>query len=194
MRIVDEEGVDALSMRRLGRELQVHGTSLYHYFADKDELVRDVILLAFEDLQAPASLTGSWKDFLIDSARRYRSVLLAHPRLLPVLLERHTVLLGPAKYEATIALLLDEGLALGAIMPMLNALEHLVLGSVISRQVDAALTLEQRAWQAQLPHLTQAVRAAESDDDATFDAACRAILDAFGAGAVVGRPGSAVEA
>jgi AcrR family transcriptional regulator len=38
LRIIDTEGLDALSLPRLARELNVHPPSLYHHFEDKAEI------------------------------------------------------------------------------------------------------------------------------------------------------------
>ena len=38
--LADAEGIDALSMRRLGQELGAEPMSLYHWFRSKDELLR----------------------------------------------------------------------------------------------------------------------------------------------------------
>ena len=41
-RLIDEVGLDALSMRVLARRLGAHAPSLYRYFPDKDTLIRAV--------------------------------------------------------------------------------------------------------------------------------------------------------
>ena len=39
LRIIDDEGLDALSIRRLADVLGVKGASLYHHFKDKDDRI-----------------------------------------------------------------------------------------------------------------------------------------------------------
>ena len=39
LQIMDDEGLDAVSMRRVGRELGVEAMSLYHHVRDKDALI-----------------------------------------------------------------------------------------------------------------------------------------------------------
>src|SRR5512146_2732193 len=51
MRIIDEDGVDALSMRRLGSELGVNPMAAYHYVPNKAalyDLVLDAVLGAVD--------------------------------------------------------------------------------------------------------------------------------------------------
>ena len=48
--IMDDEGLDAVSMRRVGRELGVEAMSLYHHVRDKDDLllgIRERVLSTF---------------------------------------------------------------------------------------------------------------------------------------------------
>jgi AcrR family transcriptional regulator len=58
-RIANEEGLGALSMRRLGYELDVWPMSLYRHFRDKDELLDAIVDSAAEEVAAPAG--GPWR-------------------------------------------------------------------------------------------------------------------------------------
>ncbi|MEU8135605.1 TetR/AcrR family transcriptional regulator [Streptodolium elevatio] len=77
--LLDEQGADALTFRRIGAYLGVDPTALYRHFRDKDELVLAVAdrLLArsMEDF-APS---GDWRGTLRDMLVRSREVYLAHP-------------------------------------------------------------------------------------------------------------------
>lgn len=75
--LLDEEGLDALTMRRLAERLGIKAASLYKHVRDKDELL---VLLADEiagEIPTPAA-TGPWKERLAEAARNYRRGLLAH--------------------------------------------------------------------------------------------------------------------
>jgi TetR/AcrR family tetracycline transcriptional repressor len=87
-RIADEEGVDRLTMRRLAAELGVMPNALYTYFAHKEALLDALVddLLAGIDLDG--SWSGDWRDGLVRIMDASRRLLLAHPRLLPVLIGR----------------------------------------------------------------------------------------------------------
>ena len=43
LELVEEEGVEALSMRRLAARVGVSATALYRHFADKDELLQHLV-------------------------------------------------------------------------------------------------------------------------------------------------------
>jgi TetR/AcrR family transcriptional regulator, tetracycline repressor protein len=87
-RIADEEGVERLTMRRLAAELGVMPNALYTYFPHKEALLDALVddLLAGIDLDD--SWSGDWRDGLVRIMDGSRRLLLAHPRLVPVLIGR----------------------------------------------------------------------------------------------------------
>jgi AcrR family transcriptional regulator len=58
--VVEREGWDALSMRRLAQELDVWPMAVYRYFQDKDALVEGLVDAAAESVELPAR-RGSWR-------------------------------------------------------------------------------------------------------------------------------------
>jgi AcrR family transcriptional regulator len=75
--IADAEGVDAISMRRIARELNAGVMSLYWYVASKEEL-HDLMLEAFEAEIALPEPSGDWRADLRAFARTTRAVMLRH--------------------------------------------------------------------------------------------------------------------
>jgi AcrR family transcriptional regulator len=76
--VADAEGTDAVSMRRIARELDVGTMSLYWYVSSKEELHR----LMLERVQAEALApepSGEWRTDLRGYARAMRATLLRHP-------------------------------------------------------------------------------------------------------------------
>ena len=51
LRVVDEEGMGALSMRRLGAELGVNPMSIYHHLPDKGAVVSGLVGLVFSGMR-----------------------------------------------------------------------------------------------------------------------------------------------
>jgi TetR/AcrR family transcriptional regulator, tetracycline repressor protein len=87
-RIADTEGVDRLTMRRLGGELGVMPNALYSYFPHKDALLDALLDDLLGDIDAGEPTEGDWRDglaTLMDSSRR---LLLAHPQLVTTFLTR----------------------------------------------------------------------------------------------------------
>jgi TetR/AcrR family tetracycline transcriptional repressor len=80
LRVIDAEGLDALSMRRLGGELRVDPMAVYHHVANKDALLRAVVTRVFHDMPAPRD-TGPWQRRVRQWADAYLSIARAHPNL-----------------------------------------------------------------------------------------------------------------
>jgi AcrR family transcriptional regulator len=89
--IVDAEGLDALSMRRLARELNVGTMTLYHYVADKDHLAALVSEEIMGEMLIPGEVPGHWRDALREIAFRTRDVFLRHPWMADAFGQRHYV-------------------------------------------------------------------------------------------------------
>lgn len=81
LQLVDLEGTDALSMRRLARSLRVEPMSLYHWFPSRDHLM-DALLDAFVGgIEVPSA--DSLREQLGSAARSFRAQARRHPGLLP---------------------------------------------------------------------------------------------------------------
>lgn len=75
--LVDAEGVEALSMRRLAAELDAGTTSVYWHVGDKDRLL-DLVLDAVLGEVALPDGRGPWRDRLAELAADLRAVLSRH--------------------------------------------------------------------------------------------------------------------
>ena len=82
LRIADEEGVDAVSMRRIASELRAGTMSLYHHVAGKEELIELMNDAISAELLVPETILGDWREALRAIATRTRDAFLRHPWLL----------------------------------------------------------------------------------------------------------------
>jgi AcrR family transcriptional regulator len=82
--LVDAEGLEGLSMRRLAAALDVSAASLYFHYATKDELLEAVAADVLAGVDTSAFPRG-WEAGIRAWTRSLRSALAAHPRLVPVL-------------------------------------------------------------------------------------------------------------
>ena len=121
--IIDAEGLEGFSIRRLADALGVRGASLYHHFRDKDEILDGVATLALSELRRPDDDTLDWIDWLMQVARSYRQALLAHPNLLPLILGRYNRRAGSAVYDYAARKLTEAGIPPAYQLTLLNALE-----------------------------------------------------------------------
>jgi AcrR family transcriptional regulator len=76
--MLDEEGLEGLSMRRLGARLEAGATSVYWYVANKDELLD----LAMDEVLAEVPIpepTGDWRHDVAALIQGLRAMVFAHP-------------------------------------------------------------------------------------------------------------------
>lgn len=93
IRIADRDGVDGLSMRGLAGALGAGAMSLYHYVANRDELVDAMIDVVFEEIELPP-LDADWRTAMRVEAESARRVLARHPWAISLMESRTTP--GPA--------------------------------------------------------------------------------------------------
>ncbi|MEY9932852.1 AcrR family transcriptional regulator [Catenulispora sp. GP43] len=191
--LVDAEGLEALSTRRLAAELGVSGPSLYNHVATKDELIDAVVdsVVAGVDVSAFAGLgvggagkvlgeEPAWRGALATWARSYREVLAAHPNVVPALARgsgrRPAQLhIADAVFGGLVAAGWPrrEATSIGALM------RSLVIGSALG-SFAASFPADASVYAGVYPHLDQAHLLAEHQreiDDRAFEVGLAAVLD-----------------
>jgi len=88
LRVMDTEGLDAVSMRRVAREVGVEAMSLYHHVRDKDDLLRAICDRAMDSFEFPQA-AGEWSEQIRAGARAWRRLLQAHPDLMRLFAMTH---------------------------------------------------------------------------------------------------------
>ncbi|MFF0490545.1 TetR/AcrR family transcriptional regulator [Nocardia sp. NPDC004068] len=83
--LLDAEGLDALSMRKLGAKLGAGATSLYWYVANKDELLELALDEAWGEVGVPDPAQASWREVATTMAYRLRATMLAHPWMIALI-------------------------------------------------------------------------------------------------------------
>ena len=108
--IVDREGLDGFSMRKLGAELGVDPMAAYYYFPNKAAVLDGIADAVQAECPAPPGDDAPWDNRLRGMIRAWRRVLRAHPRALPVL-STHPVWSesGLRQWEAAAQILYDVG-------------------------------------------------------------------------------------
>ncbi|WP_084531530.1 mycofactocin system transcriptional regulator MftR2 [Nocardia miyunensis] len=88
LRVVRQDGVEKLSMRRLSRELGVSPMAPYYYVADKRELLDLVATAALTGVRKPLRESGPWQQRLRELVDQIDEKLRKHPGLGDVLIEQ----------------------------------------------------------------------------------------------------------
>lgn len=208
--IVDRDGLDAFSMRKLGAALGVDPMAVYYYFPNKAAVLDGIADAVYAEITPPPADTDvPWEMRLRQMMRGYRDALRAHPHALPVLATHPpstpTML---RQVEAALAMLCDIGLpAVGAFHVLTNLGAHVVgivlaevgvqPGGVPDPAEAEVMALIERTSPEKYPTLMAVFRDGPTFDLAReFDAAFELGLDLFITGiaarlAQIGRGGAA---
>jgi AcrR family transcriptional regulator len=84
LRLVDREGIDALSMRRLGRELGVEGMAMYTHVRHKSDLLDAIAELVLEELDTAFDRHAPWQERVRRAALAWADLHSRHPRSFPL--------------------------------------------------------------------------------------------------------------
>ena len=128
LRIVDAEGVDALSLRRLAEALGVTPMSIYWHVRDKAELLELVGQAVLAEIEIPPA-RGDWREQLTALHRAMLVGLRKHPNALDVLIGRARYgAAGVTMFERLLTILLDAGLTPAAAFDAYMILYEYLLG------------------------------------------------------------------
>ena len=78
MELVDRDGLEALSMRRLGQALGVEAMTLYHHVGRKDRLMAALVDRIYAEIDLPPPATP-WRAAVRETARSAHDVFARHP-------------------------------------------------------------------------------------------------------------------
>jgi AcrR family transcriptional regulator len=183
--LIDADGLQAVSTRRLAARLGVSGPSLYNHFrtmddildAAADSVVAEVDLSMFSE----SSDASDWRAALLAWARSYRAALAAHPNIVPFLAQ------GPGRRPAGLRMA-DAvfGGMVGAGWPPAHAtrigalMRYFVAGSALGSFARGFVDDAAAYDPADYPHLGQAhlLAAAQPQvDEGAFETGLRALVD-----------------
>jgi AcrR family transcriptional regulator len=193
VRLADAEGIEAVAMRRLGRELGAGAMSLYHYVSSKDDLLDGMVDLVFAEIEAPSG-EGDWRAAMRRRSVSARDVLLRHSWAVALMESRTNP--GPANLqhrEAVTACLRRAGFSIEMTVHANWLLDSYVYGFVIEEASLPFDTAEELADMAddvympllppeQYPYLNEvagALLAGGYDHRAEFAFGLNVILDAL---------------
>lgn len=141
LRIAEAEGPDAVSMRRIAKELGVGTMSLYHHVPTKDDLLDLMHDQVMGELVVPADqLAGDWQEALKQISRRTREVYSRHSWMVSGAWERPQF--GPRAFaHIEQSLQIMKGIPQDQAMMMLGVADDYVIGFV-SREAAARSAYE----------------------------------------------------
>jgi AcrR family transcriptional regulator len=133
--LLDAEGIEALSMRKLAGRLNAGATSLYWHVANRDELIELVIDHVYGELELPAADIGDWREGVRIFAHSIRATGRRHSWLASVIDHLAAAHLGPnaSRFsDRMLGVLQSSGLPLAECERALGAVSAYVTGVTIS--------------------------------------------------------------
>lgn len=131
--VVDREGLEALSMRKLGDELGVEAMSLYRYVANKAALLDGVVesILAEMVVREPEGV--AWTERVRIRARALRAALVSHPNALSLFATRPAVTPDSIEHiESALALLGSAGFSASDAIRAFQSVLAFTVGHTVS--------------------------------------------------------------
>jgi AcrR family transcriptional regulator len=174
--LADEQGLDAVSMRRVGESLGVEAMSLYRHVRNKDDLLDGMVDAAIARFPARDE-SMAWRESLRTLVRGAHAVLLAHPWVAALATSRPAV--GPARLRFVDAVL--GTLSAGGCSPQLahdamHAIEvHVFAFTLQELRLQGGTSAhgyrldDVLARADALPHLAATLAVAEHDHVAEFE-------------------------
>jgi len=132
LRLVEEEGIEGLTTRKLAKRLGVEGPSLYNHIANRDDLLDEMTSLIDEHVDAASLDHDDWREGLAAFARSYRRAFAVRPELVAVIASRpvrHATALNA--YDQAFAAFARWGWDERRAATVMAAIDYLVLGSAI---------------------------------------------------------------
>jgi AcrR family transcriptional regulator len=182
LRIMDEEGLESVTMRRIGRELGVEAMSLYNHVSDKDDILSGICEHVLADFRVPDA--EDWAEAARLGAREYRRLLRSHPNVITLMTEQKGAFTNPESlrgYEFALEVFHRAGIRGADAVKAFHAFGGYIMGSVMFelgltigdddvQPAQAHQDLARLAGMADLPRLREALpHFIDCDDDEQFE-------------------------
>ena len=187
--LADEGGIEALSMRKLAKELGVEAMSLYNHVANKDDILGGMVDIVMGEIELPAA-GADWKNAIRRTARSAYEVLLGHPWAASLVLTGPGLSYARLRYmDAILGSLRRGGFSAEMTDHAYHALDSHIMGFTlwqvgisaglanITSVEDFLRELDQDAYPHLAEHAQQHMRPRDPDDEGEFAFGLDLILD-----------------
>ncbi len=186
--LVEREGVEALSMRRLGRQLGVEAMSLYHHVEGKEALLDGIVETVVASMDLSGMHGGPWHERLKEGFRAYRRLAHEYPAVFPLVGRRPVRTLGALKpVDLALGILREASFSASAALHAFRTLSSFAYGYALSEIRGFAMESVAeggglrsdvlRAEAERFPNLAEVMpEAGATDHDAEFEDGLDAII------------------
>jgi AcrR family transcriptional regulator len=178
--IADQEGFQAVSMRRVAQELKVGTMSLYYYVKTKDDLVAVMDDALMGEALLP-SLPKGWQRAMLEIAKRTQALFIRHPWALVAMLSAPPGLNAMRHMEQCLEALAETSMTEQQKVTLLATVDDFVFGHAL-RQAGTHAAIDRKFATAQLatgafPRLAEVFGGGRIDANKDrFEAGLRALL------------------
>lgn len=139
LRIIDIEGLEALSLPRLARELNVQPPSLYHHFEDKADILRAVArALVLETRMPDPKSVPNWIEWFVALSLAFRQAMVQHRNAVPLMFQYMPRDVQTHSYSNGAAFLSEMGMSAEQVVLILDGLDKLTLGAAMTEATRGA--------------------------------------------------------
>jgi AcrR family transcriptional regulator len=180
MELIEQDGVEAVSLRRLANELGCGVVALYNHVPSKSALLDGVADAVMSGLAATSVPGADWQEQVRAQARAFRQIAKAHPRCAIVVVSRppsSAAIVRPV--EEALATVRDAGFGRAEAVRIVRAFVDYIIGSLLSEAAVAwaaadgdgvADVRRPRLRASEFPHVTDLGSELSSrDHDADFE-------------------------
>ncbi|NIJ35965.1 AcrR family transcriptional regulator [Sphingopyxis panaciterrae] len=175
LEVIDEHGLEELSLSLVAKKIGVRPPSLYHHFKDKSELLQEVARIMLVKMPAVSATGQSFEEQIIARCVATRQTLLKHPGAAPLILRyfpRHMLL---AAYDRAAS---EEPYPTPIQMTVIDAVEKYTYGAALfeasarSRGIEPMPAVDSEKY----PSLAKAIADNPFDDEQLFVESLRLFL------------------
>ncbi|SFT99135.1 transcriptional regulator, TetR family [Arthrobacter sp. ov118] len=165
LNLADKFGIGALTIRSLAISMGTKPMSLYHYVANKDEILDGIVDMVFDEIDLP-SPEGEWRDEMYRRAHAVRRALKGHPWAVGLLETRASPGAATLRHhEATLATLRAAGFSVQMTAHAYALLDSYIYGAALQEAAlpfhgpdaapEVATSIVELFSDGQYPHLVE---------------------------------------
>jgi AcrR family transcriptional regulator len=180
LRLLDGEGLEGFSMRKLGRMLGVEAMSLYHHFPSQAHLFDALTDRLIGSLPYPPDLPGSVEERMEVSLRAYRALAQRHHRFFPHIVQHRFNSASTLRFlEGILALFVEAGQSIEVAVQMFRVGGYFLAGCALQenaqvRSASEPVPLEEQRLRFPLVYAAGPYFAGNRDD--AFDLGVRLLV------------------
>ncbi|MFG2124421.1 TetR/AcrR family transcriptional regulator [Streptomyces sp. NPDC048710] len=173
LRLIDADGVEALTMRRLAAVLDANPMSLYHHVPNKEALLRGVARMVGTRFHTVMLEDAPWQERMRLLATDFRTLAHQHPNLMAYSFSQPDFIQAEDPFWVALTAVLDAAGVPQSEIPQLAALVCAVVSGVMIAELNGAL----HRWSSLQPTTPASSEGGPTNEDSGEDRMFRLVLD-----------------